>query len=114
MNKHRRRLSAHPGHIWRGKQGDDQPCSFINAPGFRYLAGRMVTLFTTANIVVSGNATRDCRDLACWISPQLAYLCRDGIIYMLVLGRRWLPNQSPKDRLMEEPKMQGVYSRYTG
>ncbi len=71
---------------------------------FGSILGGMATLFTTANILVSA-ALRDAGYVAFGLldfAPIGVPVTLVGIVYMLWIGRRWLPNRAPNEleRLM--------------
>jgi di/tricarboxylate transporter len=89
-------------------QSKISPSKLLMPLAFGTILGGMATLLTTANIVASG-LLRDSGlpgfgllDFAPLGLPLVAL----GTIYLVTIGYRWLPRQSPKERLLEPDQEQ--------
>jgi di/tricarboxylate transporter len=89
------------------------PSRLLMPLAFGALLGGMATLFTTANILVS-SLLRDAGYQGYSVLEFLPLgipLVITGILYMVLLGRRWLPVTTPTQRLIEQsgPELVSIY-----
>lgn len=93
-----------PATIGIARERAISPSKLLMPLAFSTLLGGMATLLTTSNILVSA-ALRDANYPAFGLldfAPIGVPLTVIGIVYMVTLGRRWLPRRAPADwtRLM--------------
>jgi di/tricarboxylate transporter len=90
------------------------PSRLLMPLAFATILGGMATLFTTANIVVSG-VLRDANLRAFGIfdfAPIGIPVVIVGILYILFWGRRQLPDQSPAERMNPTPSQEDLIGTY--
>lgn len=90
------------------------PSRLLMPLAFATILGGMATLFTTANIVVSG-VLRDAnlRDFGIFdLAPIGIPIVLVGTLYMLFWGRRYLPDQSPAERMNPAPNQEDLIGTY--
>jgi di/tricarboxylate transporter len=110
-----------PATIGIARERKISPSKLLMPLAFGTLLGGMATLLTTSNILVSaamrdaGYAPFGLLDFAPIGLPLVAI----GLLYMLLIGRRWLPRRAPADwtRLMSMshahlPEVYGLHERW--
>ncbi len=110
-----------PATIGISRERKISPSKLLMPLAFGTLLGGMATLLTTSNILVSA-ALRDANYPAFGLfdfAPIGGPVALVGIVYMAVLGRRWLPRRAPADwtRLMaashtQLPEVYGLQERW--
>ena len=110
-----------PAAIDIARQRKISPSKLLMPLAFGTLLGGMATLLTTSNILVSA-AMRDAGYAPFGLldfAPIGLPLVAAGTLYMLVIGRRWLPRRAPADwtRLMsishaQLPEVYGLHERW--
>jgi di/tricarboxylate transporter len=110
-----------PATIGISRERKISPSKLLMPLAFGTLLGGMATLLTTSNILVSA-ALRDANYPAFGLldfAPIGGPVAIVGILYMAVIGRRWLPRRAPADwtRLMtashtQLPEVYGLHERW--
>ncbi|CAG0935055.1 Sodium-dependent dicarboxylate transporter SdcS [Thermoflexales bacterium] len=101
-----------PAIIGLARTADIRPSKLLIPLSYGTLLGGMATLLTTSSILINA-ALRDAGHQPFQLLdflPVGGALSGAGILFMIVLGRRWLPNRSPLDRYGWDARYQSALS----
>lgn len=101
-----------PATLRLARQADVPPSKVLMPLAFGTLLGGMATLFTTANIIISGSLVAQGRRALTMLDflPLGGAMVLGGIAYMLIIGRRLLPIRASVTRVLDDaPDLTATY-----